>query len=194
MYPIAAGLVFIFFYFNIGMGSLTIDLLPDIVGYGLIAYNSYKLRGRSYSFSKLVWLGAVMGVYATVVHLAAPTGFLAFILSALETGGIIWIIKLLVSGVSEIEDAEGRPLRSGALERWRYPLIAAYAAVFACNVALEFIAGIGFFALLIVFAWAVISVIFTVCFFRTASRYRKRDDGGNGGKKVIRGPLPPHVD
>lgn len=193
MYLIAIGLIFLFFSFTIDIFGPVIDLLPDLVGCALIAYNAWKLQGKSYSLTRTVWLAAVLGVYVTVVHLVAPTGLIALFLSALEVGGTVWLLKLLVSGVAELEEAEKRPLRQGALELWRMPLTVAYIGIFACNVALMFIPGIGFFSLLVVIVWYVIAIIFTVCFFRTAANYRKTDGGdGKDGKKLIRGPLPPH--
>lgn len=194
MYCIAAGLIFVFFYFTVQVGDLSIDLLPDILGHALIAFNAWKLRDKSWSFSNALWLAPVMGVYVTLAHLLAPTGLLGLGISIVEVGGTVWLLKLLVKGVADLEEVEKRPLRHAALERWRFLTTIAYVAVFACDVALQFIPGIAFFSLTVVLLWFVLCIIFTVSFFRTASRYKNGDKNGKSGKKYIRGPLPPHID
>ena len=195
MYPIAIGLIFIFFSFTINLLGPTVDLLPDFVGYALIAYSAWKLRANSYAFSHVLWLSAVMTVYAALAHYFAPTGLLGLAVSALETAGTVWLLILLARGVGEYEDTEKCSLRWEQLDRWKLLTVAAYIAVFACTVALEFIPLMGFFTLLVLLYWAVSCVGYTVCFFRTARRWKHRhDDPGRGGKQILSGPLPPHKD
>lgn len=201
MYLIAIGLIFVFFYININLtgmapfgfpaNSVTVDILPDIVGYALIAYNSYKLRDRSWSFQTALWVSCVMGVYSTVARIWKPTGLLGLVITIGETAGTVWLLKLLTDGVSDIEDAEKRSLRWASLDRWRLLAAVGYIAVLLCTVGVQFISGLGFFSLLVVVLWAVFCVGFTVCFFRTAARCS--GGGKNGGKKkYISAPLPPH--
>ncbi len=193
MYFIAVGAIFVFFYLDLDLGTLTIDLLPDIAGYALIAYNAWKLQPKSWSFQIAMWVSAAMGVYSVVIRIWAPTGLPGLVVSLVETGGTVWLLKLLSKGVSEIEDAEKVSLRWPSLDRWCTLAIAGYLAVMACTIAVQFIDFIGFFSLMVVALWFVFCVGLTVCFFRAASRYAKRDGGGKNGKKLIRGPLPPHV-
>lgn len=192
MYLIATGLIFIFFSFTITLLGPTVDLLPDFVGYALVAYSAWKLRANSYAFSHVLWLSAVMAVYTALAHYFEPTGLLGLAVSALETAGVIWLVILLTKGVREYEETEKRPLRWAYLNRWRLLTVTGYAAVFACTVAVLFIPGIEFFSLLVVLYWCVACVGYTVCFFRTARRWKNGDKPGKSGKKYIRGPLPPH--
>ena len=194
MYPIAVGLIFIFFSFTVNILGPTVELLPDFVGYALVAYSAWKLRANSYVFSHVLWLSAVMAVYSALAHYFAPTGLLGLAVSALETGGTVWLLILLARGVGEYEETEKCPLRWEQLDRWKLLTVTAYIAVFACSVAVEFIPMVGFFTLLVLIYWAVSCVGYTVCFFRTARRWKHRDDGPGTGKKVISGPLPPHKD
>ncbi len=195
MYPIAFGLIFIFFSFTMDIFGPVIDLLPDPVGYALVFWSAWKLRANSYTFSHVLWLSGVMAVYSALAHILAPTGLLGLAVSGLETAGVVWLVILLARGVGEYEETEKCSLRWASLDRWRLLTVVGYAAVFACTVAVQFVPGIGFFSLLVALYWFVACVGFTVCFFRTARRWKHRnDDRGPGGQKLIKGPLPPHLD
>lgn len=212
MFFIPAGLVFVFFYFNItltdmnllGLSSseMVVDVLPDIVGYGLIAWNAWRLRDKSYSFSRLVWLCAVMGVFSLALQLVAPTGLPSLVCVVLQTAGMLGTLKLLNMGVADLEKVEKRHLNLNVLERWRKMVQLTYMALVACLVAEQFLF-LGIFSLLILVLWFFMCLFYVITFLRTAIRYKRMDDEHTGkakqkaklkNRKYLAAPLEPHIE
>ncbi len=44
MFLIPLGLILVFFYINVNIGGVTVDVLPDFAGYLIIAWNAAKLK------------------------------------------------------------------------------------------------------------------------------------------------------
>lgn len=172
MLLIPIGLIPVFFYFNMELGGRTVDLLPDAVGYLLILYNAWKLRGKSYSFSNLVYLSAVLAVYATVVRQILPTGMAGLAASLLELILQLYLLKLIVSGVEDLGRIEGRHMNGAVLNRWRLGVSIAWAAVFVCAAAGVLAPWLVTVGALVVAVWAVLCILFLVSLFRTAHRYK----------------------
>ncbi len=212
MFFIPAGLVFVFFYFNITLtdmnllgfssSEMVVDLLPDIVGYGLIAWNAWKLRDKSYSFSRLVWLCAVMGIFSLALQLVAPTGIAALVCILLQTAGVLGTMKMLSMGVADLERIEKRHLNLPIIERWRRMVQITYIALVACSVA-EMFLFLGIFSLLVLALWFVMCLFYIITFLRTAIRYKRMDDEHTGkakqkaklkNRKYLAAPLEPHIE
>ena len=211
MFLIPFGLIFIFYSYDLVLTDMTalgfwrdtlaIDLINDLVGYLLIGINAWKLRSKSFSFSRALWLCAAMSLFYVATRLWSPTGLFGLACLAIETAGVLWLLKLLVDGVQDLESIEKRHLNYVQLHRWQYLVSITWLAVFACTVGVNFISGLGFFSLLIVFIWAVLALLLIITFLRTAMRYRKMGEEREkaewrkkGSKKFFRGPLPLHID
>ncbi len=171
MYLIAAGLILVFFNINVTIGGRAIDILPDFIGYLLIAGNAAKLKKDAYNFNRAGYFGIFMAVYSVAVRVFSPTGLLGLALSVTEIIAMLYLLKLLTDGVAELEDAVGTHLNGFILDRWRLAVEIAYIVSYICIVGEFFIEGTAFFGLLVAIAWFAVCVLFVIVFFRTARRY-----------------------
>lgn len=193
MLLIPLGLIPVFFYINIPVGDLTVDVLPDAVGYLMIAANAWMLREKSSSFSYLVYLSAFLAVYSAAVRLIAPAGMTGIAASLLELILQLYLLKWIVDGVGDLERTVGAHLNTDVLNRWRLCLSAAWAAIFVCATASALAPGIiTMIGLLAVVIWGILCILFLLTLLRTDRRYKlllrsgppkpdwaEEDDGGD---------------
>ena len=172
MLLIPIGLIFVFFYINVAAGSRTVDILPDAVGYILIAVNARKFREKSDAFSRLVILCIVLSVYSIAVRLIVPTGLVGVLLSLLELLLQIYLLRLIVRGIEDLEHEVGAHLNAKLLDRWRLALTAGWVASYFGALLDTLLGGIGIVGALIAAAWAVLCVLFLIVLFRTNHRYQ----------------------
>ena len=170
LFPI--GLIFVFFYINIPVLGYTVDILPDVAGYLLIAFNAWQFREESKSFSNLVYLSGILAVYSTAVRLIMPTGVTGIALSLLELILQLYLLKWIEDGVKDMEQAVGAHLNTGVLYRWRILVSSAWAAVFVLVTASALAPGLAILALAAEAARVVLCVLLLVTLFRTGHRYK----------------------
>lgn len=170
LFPI--GLIFVFFYINIPVFGRTMDILPDVAGYVLIAANAWRLREDSRSFFNLAYLSGILAVYSTAVRLIEPRGMAGIALSLLELILQLYLLKWIEDGVKDMERAVGAHLNTDVLYRWRILVSSAWAAVFICVTAGALAPGLVIIGLAAAAAWAVLCVLFLVTLFRTSHRYK----------------------
>lgn len=170
LFPI--GLVFVFFYINIPIFGRTVDILPDAVGYVLIAVNARRFQGKSYSFSNLVYLSGFLAVYSTLVRLIMPTGLTGIALSLLELILQLYLLKWIVNGLEDMERIAGAHLNTDVLDRWRLLLSGVWTAVFISVTASALAPGLTIIGLAAAAAWAVLCVLFLLTLLRTSRRYK----------------------
>ncbi len=182
MVLIPIGLIFILYSTSIPVGGISLDLLPDVVGYVLIAVNLWRLKRDSYSFTTAFPLSLFLAVYSVAVRLIAPGGLFGLIASGLELGLQVWLLKLLVDGVEDLEDLVDRHLNSILLGRWQQLTCMAWLASFVCLIAQSFIPGVEFFGFLVAVIFMVLGALLTITFFRTARRYSWLIRFGDGGE------------
>lgn len=172
MFLIPVGLIFVFFYINVQVGNHVVDILPDAVGYLLIAANAWKFRGKSDPFSNLVILSSILAAYSMVVRLIVPTGMAGIAASLLELILQLYLLKMIVAGVEDIGRTVGAHLNADVLNRWRLWLSGAWTAVFVCATAGALAQWLAVVGLLVVAVWAVLCLLFLVTLFRTSHRYK----------------------
>ena len=172
MYLIAAGLILVFYYFNIEIGGRAIDILPDVLGYLLIAADLVRLRGSSRAFRRGIPLCAGLAVYSVAVRLFLPTGLPGIFFSLAELIAQLVLLYLLVSGVQDLEEAVGTHLNSTVLERWRTWLSLAWLGSFVFVLVGQVTAAAAVLGMLMAAAWFGLCALFGADFFRTAHRYR----------------------
>ena len=178
MLLIPLGLILVFFYINIPLGDFAVDILPDAVGYLLIAANAWQFREKSNSFSNLVYLSGVLAVYSTAARLIAPTGMTGIALSLLELILQLYVLKWIEDGVKDLEQMVGAHLNTDVLYRWRILVSSAWVAVFVCATASVLAPGLAVIGLAAAAAWAVLCILLLVALFRAALRYRRLAAGG----------------
>lgn len=172
MLLIPIGLIFVFFYINVPVLGRTVDVLPDAVGYLLIAVNAWKFRDRSNSFFYLVSLSGVLAVYSVAARLIAPTGMAGVAATLLELILQLYLLKLIVGGVRDMEWSVGAHLNTDVLDRWRLWLSGAWAAVYVCTTAGALAPDIALIGLLAAAIWVVLCILFLLTLLRTHRRYR----------------------
>ncbi len=180
MLLIPIGLIFVFFYINVPIGDYVVDILPDAVGYILIAINLVKLKASSYSFSKAFPVCLILAVYSLAARLFQPTGMLGVLVSLVELLMQLYLLRMLVSGVEELEYRVGAHLNSTVLDMWRKWLAVSLVVSYVFALMELFISWLASLAYIVVVAWAVLCVLFITVFFRTSHRYhlllRHKDD------------------
>lgn len=172
MLLIPLGLILVFFYINVYVGDFVVDLLPDAVGYLLIAANAWKFKEKSYSFSYLVPLGVVLAVYSAAVRLILPTGMAGVAASLVELVMQLYLLKFIVRGIEDLGWTIGAHLNTDILNRWRLWVSGAWAAVFVCATFGTLAPDVAIFGLAAVAVWAVMCILFLVTLFRTNHRYK----------------------
>lgn len=171
MLLIPIGLIFVFFYINIPIGSFTVDLLLDAVGYVLIAVDLRKLR-QCPSFSKVFPVCLVLAVYSLAVRLLQPTGMLGVLASLAELLMQLYLLRMLVNGVEELEYRIGTHLNSFVLELWLKWLSVSLIVRYVLTLAQVLVDWIAVLSPIVTVAWAVLCILFIIVFFRTSHRYR----------------------
>lgn len=152
MSNIFIGLLFIFLDFNFKLGSSTIELIPDFIGYILMLNGLKELAGESSRFEKVIPYTKGMVIYTIIVYIIDVIGFSSSTGLAIIPGIISVIVSLYISheiifGIKDIESLKGWELNSDSLfNTWRYLVIANIAS----------------YVLLIVPILAIISIIFTL--------------------------------
>ena len=172
MYLIATGLILVFYYFTIEVGGFAVDLLPDALGYLLIAADLIRLRGSSRAFRRGIPLCAGLAVYSVAVRLLLPTGLPGVFLSLAELAAQLALLYLLVGGVQDLEEVVGVHLNGAVLERWRTWVSLTWLGSFVLVLVGQVTPVAAVLGLLAAVAWFVLCALFVVVFFRTAHRYQ----------------------
>ncbi len=171
MLLIPIGLIFVFFYINIPIGNFVVDILPDAIGYILIAVCLAKLKVNSCSFSKAFPVCFVLAVYSLAVRLLQPIGMLGILASLAELMLQLYLLHKLVDGVMELEYHIGTHLNSTVLELWRKCLSISMMVSYIFALMQLFISWLASIGFIIVTAWAICCILFITVFFRTNHRY-----------------------
>ena len=171
MYLIPTGLILVFAYINLQVGGRTVDLLPDALGYLLIAVDLFRLRQGSRAFRAGVPLCGVLAVYSAAVRALLPTGLPGLFLSLAELLAQLVLLYLLVSGVQDLEERVGVHLNGAVLERWRFWLSLCWLGSFVFVLVSQVMPTLAVLGLLLAAAWFALCALFIVVFYRTAHRY-----------------------
>lgn len=186
MLLIPIGLIFVFFYINIPIGNFVVDILPDAVGYILIAVNLAKLKNRSYSFSNAFPVCLILAVYSLAVRLLQPSGMLGVLASLVELLMQLYLLRKLVGGIQELEYRVGTHLNSTVLDLWRKWLSVSLMVNYVFALMQLFIPWLASLGYIVVTAWAVLCILFITVFFRTDHRYhlllKSQSEQGNADK------------
>ena len=87
MKSIFISLIFLFFHFNLNIGSVAINLFPDFIGYILILIGLRKISNVNRNFEKIRPIAIAMCVYSSIEFVL---GFFNFSLSTI----LIWTVIL----------------------------------------------------------------------------------------------------
>jgi hypothetical protein len=163
MSNILVGLILMFVNINIGLGALSIDILPDFAGAYLVWKGTRELAEESQCMREL---DAVLKA-AIVVH-ALLWGFQLFGLA--DSWGVVsWIFRLaagllniyilyqITGGVEELEQLHSVDMGSRMLRRW-------WIGIFAFSVLNLVLPKWTFWTILCVIGWFMALLGYLVCF------------------------------
>lgn len=171
MLTIFWGFLLLFVNINLNIGASTVDLLPDFLGYFLIARGLGQIGLQSVRFAKARPWAIAMTVYTAglyILNIAATSTslqLLGYFLGIAALAANLYISFQIVTGITELELAEGCDLRGERLKTvWRYMAVLNVLSYLFFWIP---IAGIG--SLLAAF---VVEVCFLVFFYKTTTLYR----------------------
>lgn len=169
MTNIFVGLIFLFLDLNINFGRITIGLLPDFVGYYLLARGLQTLPEDA-DFSKARTLSLVMAVYTLVLYilnllgLSSQLGLLSWILESVRLVVYFSILYLLNRGIGQLQVNTGKDLGAAQLR----PLWLALVVLESAALILGWIPVVGAFALL---GNLAVHIALLVLYYNVKKRY-----------------------
>ncbi len=170
MQSVFAGLLLILLDFTINADAVSIDLIPDFIGYAILFVGCGRLSDRADAFRKLRPVAAVMIAVSLSTWLmgmfgAAPqNSTAAVLLGIVNTAASIYASYASVDGVRELEARDRVALGGEKLyNAWLLMPLFQAAAFFTL-----FIPGLAFIAMI---ACIVFSIVFLVRLHRAAQIY-----------------------
>jgi len=129
-------MLLVFLDFNINLGRSKIGLLPDFIGYIVMAGGLAELQSESESFAKVKGFAKGMAVYSGILYLLDLLGFsfslniVSYLLGLVSTIISLYISHGVVRGVQDMELARGMELNGASLySAWKVKagfILAAY--------------------------------------------------------------------
>lgn len=124
---ILIGLIFVLFDFQVELPNVTLGLLPDFVGYGLLSAGVGGLAGKSRTYARLKPLLTAMAGYTCVLYV------LSLLRLSLPFGALFLLLNLallpcflyeLIKGLGEVRASLGAAKESPALRNaWVFHLV-----------------------------------------------------------------------
>ncbi len=117
------GMLFILFDFNFSLGSVTIGLLPDFIGYLLAFSGLAKLRGESPILAKCCAFAPIFAAYSAFSYLVSLLGLVAnvffiYIIGLVEVILRLYFIYQLVQGLKQLEISQQIELYTERLHKY----------------------------------------------------------------------------
>lgn len=116
------GLLFVFLNFNLNLGGIQINLLPDFVGYLFMLKGIDELIKESEFFDKVRPWASIMACYTGIIFILNLLGIsnqlhgFAIILGIINVSISLFILYQIVSGVFDIEQKYGIILEGSKLK------------------------------------------------------------------------------
>jgi hypothetical protein len=101
-----------------------VSLLPDFLGYVLIALGANQLKEESIFFGRMIPLSIGMAIYTSIHFLAAllgwalPAGILMLVLAMVSLLVSLYISYNMIRGITEMEDNRGYDFSADKLMKW----------------------------------------------------------------------------
>lgn len=164
------GFLLIFLDFTLNLGSSKIGLIPDFIGYLMMARGLSELSEESSLFEVVRPFATGMAVYTGVLYamdlfgISASLGYFSALLGIVSTAVSLYISYEIVMGVRAMEDKYGTDLNGESLySAWKLQ------AVFSLITFLSLLLPV--LALIFIMAAFFAAVYFLVMFSRTKNRY-----------------------
>ena len=170
MRNIFIGFLLIFLDFNLNLGSSTIGLIPDFVGYIILVKGLDELAAEGPSFTRIRPFAVGMGVYCGILYaldvfgLTASLGWIGVILGIAGLILSLYISHTVIEGVRETETKHDADLGSGRLKS-TWTVMAVFQA--ACYAAMLLPA----LAIICIIVSLIAGIVFLVAMNDTKKRY-----------------------
>ncbi len=186
MGKIFAGLIFILIDFTLTINGIKIELIPDVVGFILIAMGAGELGDNKKYFDKVSNVAIVFAICSVIMYMleffgiSANLGVIGTILGFIFTFIPVVMQYLIVDAIRDVESARAVDLESDILQKLVFIMI--FTDIVACmsmfipasilTVAVaEIIAGV---TVLVVIGGLVVNILFLIKFYNTKGWYEAR--------------------
>lgn len=170
MRKIFIGLIFVHLDFYLNLGTSKIGLIPNFVGFIIMAGGIAELISESDRFVKIKPYITGMAVYSAILYaidlfgISFQMGLISIVLSIVSTIVTLYISYSIIMGIKDIETAQGRDLNSATLfSTWKLMMVFTI-----ISFSLYFIPMLGILAMI---CSAVIAIIFLFAFHKSQSLY-----------------------
>lgn len=133
------GMVFVMLDLNLNLDGCTIGLIPDWLGYWMLAKGFAELAEEWEGFRKVRPAALVMVVYTAVLYamdlfaLSIQEEILAWLLWLVAAVVFLYILRQIIRGIRAMEDDHGWDLGGGKLEAFWLPLAVLQIVAVALN-------------------------------------------------------------
>lgn len=164
------GIILVFLNFNLDLGNVRIGLIPNFIGYYLLAKGLAELADKSMRFQKCIPYAKGATIYAAILYamdLFAVTNSLGgfiYVLSIASMALALYISYQIIMGIKDIETQCGLALGGDSLKTTWIVLAVLNVLVYPAqgNYSLNFLISIGA---------TVVAILFIVQFYQLTKRY-----------------------
>ena len=121
------GFFLVFLDFNLSFGGISVDILPDVLGYLLIFFGAGEMAEESERFARMRPIAVVLAVLNLIAPFVWST-LLSLVWSVFLLLLYAWLLWLLVCAVQDMEQYYGCPFRAHTMRTTFLVLICASAA------------------------------------------------------------------
>jgi len=161
------GMIFVFININITLGNSKIDILPDFIGFFMIAKGLEELYNQSDNFIKIKPFATGLGVYTLIIFLLNLFGVtigLEYIAGIVYTILLIYVSYTIIIGIMDIEKSFNTSLETERLmSSWKIMTI--------FNILIFIVVFIPFFNFIFLIFSIVFIIAYLVSFNRTKNLY-----------------------
>ncbi len=171
MNNIFIGMLFVFLDFNIDFGTTRVGLIPDFIGYILIAQGLAELTAGNDRFSRVRPVAIGMAVYTALLYaldlfgmLLTTEPLLMFLLGLASTILSLYVSYSVVMGINDLEAALEQDLNARSL-------YTAWTVLAVLSLAVYMLSLLPVLSLVCLIAGFIVGIVFLVMLNRTKNLY-----------------------
>lgn len=170
MNNIFVGFMFLFFDFDLNLNEMKIGLIPDFVGYIIMAKGLLEMADKSPLFLKVRPYASGMALYTAILYImdlfniSTALGGMTYLLAIISIVISLYISYHIVMGVLDLEKSFGMNLSGDILKSIWYIHAGVTIMTYLTII-------IPVFLLLFIFVSFIVSIIFLVMFNQSKNQY-----------------------
>lgn len=163
------GFLFIFVNLNVPFGEITINFLPEFLGYMFILRGIKEFKDYSPEFTKVEPFAKAMFIFSFLPFVFNVTGYntgmaIALVISAVLITGHLYVSYGVVKGIMEIEiNTQNDLLGDKLYSKWKYNAYVQVASLILLLVPL--------LNLFVLFASIITAVLLVIAMYKTSDAY-----------------------